>query len=853
MFPRLRPPILRTFPVLIAFVVALFFMPFARADGDGAGPRDPGGILSRRPYLQSASPTGMVVVWRTLGNSLPILRYGTSSEALNSVVFATQMVIRLGPDVVGPPGAPRLHSAPMNTYQYEAYISGLAPDSLYYYAICDGETLLAGADADHRFRTLPAAGTEKPLRFWVVGDSGDGSAAQISGFTAMRDYVAGDGRPVDHYLHLGDMAYGTGLDIEFQLNFFGIYGDLMRNTVTWPTMGNHEGGTSSGATGIGPYYDAYVVPTQGEAGGLPTATEAYYSFDIGKVHLICLDSHDLSRHPTGAMAQWLQADLEQTNAEWLLAFWHHPPYTKGTHDSDTEHQLIEMRQYILPILEASGVDLVLAGHSHIYERSMLIDGAYTTPTTSDGVVIDDGDGRASSDGAYEKSAGLVPNEGSLHVVSGHGRGGASYYGFSPVMRETIGGVGSVLLDVDGDTLTGRMIDGVGAVRDVFELKKSGALGPREPLEYPWNPGGPYFRVASRTPGSVELEIRANPPAPDAVLRYTLDASEPIAGSTVFSGPVEVPPGTLVRASSEWRNGERTSPVGSFVIPAPPQPPVAGVAALHIPLASPADEAVERVDGSVLMGGKSLSFPQAGAVARSAWRFEGVRVPPGALVTGARISFETAGVGARGGSSQIGIEGEISPDEFSAGVGDLTGRAMGAGQVPWTVPAFFRTGQPVTTPDLSRLVSGATGLPGWTAGGAMVFLFSGDAEGAVRGLESSWTGAATLSVNYYKGSAMDFLLGQSIDVRVFRGFPASRHVSVDYVRPLASAGWNVEVVMEESGNLKPGEWKTLETLDSGAVPIDGTVLERVTASRAFPAETPPGRLFLRLRVSAIPPP
>ena len=69
------------------------------------------------------------------------------------------------------------------------------------------------------------------------------------------------------------------------------------------------------------------------------------------------------------MAIWLRSDLAVTTNRWLVAFWHHPPYTKGSHDSDAEAELIEMRQNIVPILEAGGVDLVLSGHSHSYERS----------------------------------------------------------------------------------------------------------------------------------------------------------------------------------------------------------------------------------------------------------------------------------------------------------------------------------------------------------------------------------------------------------------------------------------------------------------------------------------------------
>ena len=62
--------------------------------------------------------------------------------------------------------------------------------------------------------------------------------------------------------------------------------------------------------------------------------------------------------------------------DWIVAYWHHPPYSKGTHDSDLEIELIEMRTHVLPVLEDHGVAVVFGGHSHSYERSYLIDGHY---------------------------------------------------------------------------------------------------------------------------------------------------------------------------------------------------------------------------------------------------------------------------------------------------------------------------------------------------------------------------------------------------------------------------------------------------------------------------------------------
>ena len=88
-----------------------------------------------------------------------------------------------------------------------------------------------------------------------------------------------------------------------------------------------------------------------------------------------------------------------------------------------------------------------------------IDGAYATPTTAEGVVLDDGDGRPDGDGPYRKSAGLTPHNGTIAIVAGHGGAGVSRKGTMPIMREIVVENGSLLLDIRGDdTLTGTMID-----------------------------------------------------------------------------------------------------------------------------------------------------------------------------------------------------------------------------------------------------------------------------------------------------------------------------------------------------------------------------------------------------------
>jgi hypothetical protein len=458
--------------------------------------------LSRGPYLQKASTDSVVIVWRTDGATHPVVRFGDTPSTLTNQVPPDAITLRAAVDVSGPAGMPRLYQEPPedlskreadhnpstapNTHQYEARVAGLPANTKRYYAIFDGERLLAGGDAEHFFVTHPPIGSVSDMRIWLVGDSGTGGAAQARVHDAMVGYVKTSGRRIDHYIHVGDMAYSDGTDREFQTGFFAPYQATLRNTVCWPALGNHEGHTSRGLSGFGPYFDAYVVPTRGEVGGVASGTEAYYSFDIAGVHFICLDSHDLDRGTDAAMARWLKADLEQTKAKWLIAFWHHPPYTKGSHDSDREAQLIEMRENFMPILEAAGVDLTLTGHSHIYERSMLIDGAYATPTVAKGVVLNDGDGDPKGDGAYQKSEGLHPHEGSVSIVAGHGGATLGREGTVPIMRQIILEHGSVILDVKGDTLTGIMLNNLGQTRDLFSLVKQGKVTPKR-IENPWQP------------------------------------------------------------------------------------------------------------------------------------------------------------------------------------------------------------------------------------------------------------------------------------------------------------------------------------------------------------------------------
>jgi hypothetical protein len=331
--------------------------------------------------------------------------------------------------------------------------------------------ILAGGDPNHVFVTAPPEGSSSPMRIWVLGDSGTGNANAIAVRDAYLSYT-GPTR-TDLWLMLGDNAYPSGTDAEYQTKLFDIYPTMLRRSVLWPTLGNHDGASADSSTQTGPYYDIFTLPTAGEAGGLASGTEAYYSFDYANVHFVVLDSFDTDRSPTGAMLTWLEQDLDATLADWIIAFWHHPPYSKGSHDSDDELELVQMRENVLPILDAHGVDLTLSGHSHSYERSFLLDGHYGDSSTLDpSMVLDGGDGRVGGSGPYTKVAlGGTPHSGIVHAVagsSGQTSGGSLDH---PAMFVSLNVLGSMVLDIDGNRLDAVFLNGSGVVQDSFTIVK----------------------------------------------------------------------------------------------------------------------------------------------------------------------------------------------------------------------------------------------------------------------------------------------------------------------------------------------------------------------------------------------
>lgn len=457
-------------------------------------------VVSRGPYLQLSTPTSMTVRWRTDIATDSVVRYGDAAGNLSNII-----------------------NIPGSTKEHEANLSGLSANTKYFYSVGDSSGVLEGGGSDYFFTTSPQPGTPKATRIWMIGDSGNAN----SNARAVRDAFKthNNGNPPDIWLMLGDNAYTNGTDGEYQRAVFNQYPELLQQTVLWPTLGNHDALSSFAADQSGPYFNAFSIPANAEAGGISSGTETYYSFDYGNIHFISLDSYQSSRLPDSKMLTWLESDLLANNKPWVFAYWHNPPYTKGSHNSDREGPEIDMRKFVLPILESYDVDVVFSGHSHSYERSFLLNGHYgDSSTLQNSMIVDDGDGQVDGTGAYTKTVGGGANQGTVYVVSGSGSKTTTRGTFDhPAMFTSVVSLGSMVVDVDGNRMDAIMLDSAGQEADHFTIIKS---------QDTVSPSVVNATAQDATVVSVQFSEPVDKATAESVANYSLDQGATITNASV---------------------------------------------------------------------------------------------------------------------------------------------------------------------------------------------------------------------------------------------------------------------------------------------------------------------------------
>ncbi len=344
-------------------------------------PPTPDGVVTRGPYVQSPTSNSIVIVWET-DRPLP------------------------GEVIYGRGGAYDQRALSSSTgLRHELTLAGLEPGTEYGYWIASSGYPLAEPGS---FRTAPTA-ADPSFTFVTYGDSRSGHATH----RLIADRIL-ELKP-DFALHTGDLvAYGSQVD-EWD-RFFDIESALLASVPLFPSPGNHEQNDRR-------YFEAFVLP----------GNERWYAFDWGNARIVSLQIDAIM--PFGKQSeqvQWLEATLAANTQPWLIVWFHLPPFDAyGKTDLS-----LAVQTNLLPLFERYGVDLVLNGHSHNYQR-------------------------------------LAVN-GVLYIVTG-GAGAE----LNPVttadleLEASYSGHHFVHFTVEGLTLTGRVITTDGTTVDTFTLESGG--------------------------------------------------------------------------------------------------------------------------------------------------------------------------------------------------------------------------------------------------------------------------------------------------------------------------------------------------------------------------------------------
>ncbi len=408
--------------------------------------------INRGPYLQQGGPNGIIVKWRTSNLENSRVAFGLTTENL-SLTTSDDYVTR----------------------DHEVQITGLDANTKYYYRV-GSQTFLYEPNNNQEsqfFNTAPNFGEEKAFRTWILGDAGtqDFRQRQVrDGFLNFSNSTS-----PDLMLLLGDNAYTYGTDEEYQAALFeNMYEDILINTHLWSSTGNHD--LLYGNEDV--FYGIFSQPTNGELGGVPSNSEGYYSFNYGNVHFVTIETSDEDLSVGGDMANWLVNDLSNNIQHWTVVYFHHPIYSGG-HDTDEESDLITLRENFAPIIEQYGADLVVYGHSHRYERTGLIKGHFGFSNTwnPSTMAIDDGLGQEDNGGVYDKG---TSSNGTVYVTTGNAGKGLGDDGAKPVHKVTYGEIGSGVLDIDGERLDYKQLDGDGNVIDYFSIIKGETITDPDP-------------------------------------------------------------------------------------------------------------------------------------------------------------------------------------------------------------------------------------------------------------------------------------------------------------------------------------------------------------------------------------
>ncbi len=294
-------------------------------------------VITRGPYISSVTKSSIIIRWYTDVNSPSIINYGETSSY----------------------GFTLYDSSLMKTHRLT--VTNLQPSTVYNYRIRINDS---SSSKNFTFKTAPSK--DESFMFVAYGDTRTNPEAHLTVVEEIKKINP------SFILNVGDLVSNGNKDSTWAYYFKVICDqtEIAASIPIYSALGNHE--KESGL-----YYNYFDLPHNNSEN-----TEAYYSFDYGSAHIICLDT-EIPFEKDSKQFLWVNSDLENhKDAKWKFVFLHRPFYSSAGHGENSE-----LRNTYVPLFSKYHVAIVFAGHDHCYERTVPILGVTYVVTGGGGAPL----------------------------------------------------------------------------------------------------------------------------------------------------------------------------------------------------------------------------------------------------------------------------------------------------------------------------------------------------------------------------------------------------------------------------------------------------------------------------------
>jgi len=277
-------------------------------------------LIAKGPYLQAPGSNTMTIMWESPVNAPATLFYGEGANPNTELRIIKRTRYTSENSALGDK---------ITYYIYHATLNNLKPGTTYSYYVQIGNT----NTPIKKFRTFNSDKTG----FIAYGDTRTNPDTHKKLAQHFKSFSP------DFILHTGDLvSHGARYNV-WDREFFAPLKDVMDEIPLFPVLGNHDEKSDD-------FFNFFVMRNK----------KSFYSFEAGPVFVLALDYH--YEKNSDEQYRFAVKALESTKATWKIVMVHDPMFNFGGHFSHWGHK------YYLPLFHRTGVDIVIAGHSHIYER-----------------------------------------------------------------------------------------------------------------------------------------------------------------------------------------------------------------------------------------------------------------------------------------------------------------------------------------------------------------------------------------------------------------------------------------------------------------------------------------------------